>query len=204
VSVRVLEQVWKTSRHHGSPLLVLLALADFADDEGVAYPSIGTLAKKVRLGERVVHRIVGELAASKELRVEHAPGRVNHYRVLMEGVAGGAPLNQHSPLNGRAPTPERPATPPLNEGPPKPSLNRQGNRQVVAPTQNSPAETQCPTAPHTFTGSYSDHLENDPRHKVKPRDPAPPIDGDNGHTVRSDRSVTRNPNTPGSGDALEA
>ena len=70
MSVRVLEQVWKTSQQHGSPLLVLLALADFADDDGTAYPSVGTLAKKVRLKERAVHQILADLVLSKELRIQ--------------------------------------------------------------------------------------------------------------------------------------
>ena len=170
MSVRVSEQVWKTSRQHGNPLLVLLALADFANDEGVAFPSVGTLAKKARLGERAVHRIVSALVTSEELQIVRSPGRVNVYRIVINGVNGETPLHRRSPLNGRAPTDAPPATPVLNDGPPKPSSNPSLNRQSSGPPPDSTAETLCPTGPHTFVGSYSEHLKNDPRHKVKRRD----------------------------------
>jgi len=40
---------------------------------------------------------------------------------------------------------------------------------VTPPSVTADVETLCPTGPHTFTGSYEQHLENDPRHKVKAR-----------------------------------
>ena len=56
-----MSQVWKHSKHAGGSLLVLLALADFANDEGICYPSQKTLAKKSRLSGRQVRRTVGEI-----------------------------------------------------------------------------------------------------------------------------------------------
>jgi hypothetical protein len=51
MSVRTLNRVWEASRQTGGALLVLLAIADFADDDGLAYPSISTLARKARLSD---------------------------------------------------------------------------------------------------------------------------------------------------------
>ena len=49
MSMRMMTQVWERSQHKGSELLLMLAIADNANDQGVAYPSKKTLAKKTRL-----------------------------------------------------------------------------------------------------------------------------------------------------------
>jgi len=75
VSVAVMSTVWARSQHRGSELLLLLAIADFADDDGRAFPSIESLAHKVRLSPRMVRRLIRRLEASGELVVERASGR---------------------------------------------------------------------------------------------------------------------------------
>ena len=39
MSVRVSSRVWESSAQSGGGLLMLLAIADFADDDGVAFPA---------------------------------------------------------------------------------------------------------------------------------------------------------------------
>jgi hypothetical protein len=57
--------------------LVLLAVADFADDEGVAWPSVRTLARRSRIGERAVWAILRRPIESGELViVKHGGGRI--------------------------------------------------------------------------------------------------------------------------------
>ena len=51
-------RVWDESKQRGGALLVLLAIADFADDEGKAFPSVQTLAAKSRLSESQTHHIL--------------------------------------------------------------------------------------------------------------------------------------------------
>lgn len=90
--------VWEHSRSTKSDRLVLLAIADFAHDDGAdAYPFIETLAQKCRLDERTVKLAIGRLVELGELVVELQTGgsarhefysprhRPNHYRVVMDG-----------------------------------------------------------------------------------------------------------------------
>lgn len=78
-----MSRLWAESSQRGGALLVLLAIADFANDEGLAHPSVQTLARKSRLSESQVHHILRELQASKELVIERnaGPHRSNIYRV---------------------------------------------------------------------------------------------------------------------------
>ncbi|MDB6135941.1 MAG: hypothetical protein JWM59_4184 [Verrucomicrobiales bacterium] len=59
--------VWTHSRQQGGHLLVLLALADHADDSGQCSLSVSTLARMARVSERHCKRILAELTASGEL-----------------------------------------------------------------------------------------------------------------------------------------
>lgn len=74
MSVLIMSRVWAYSQHKGGNLLVLLALADFSNDAGEAYPSIKTIAKKSRLSERQVQRAIQEIVDSGELRKEENGG----------------------------------------------------------------------------------------------------------------------------------
>ena len=90
MSIKVSSRVWASSSQRGGALIVLLAIADFADDDGFAFPSIATLAAKSRLGESQTHCIVRNLRTAGELEIEQnaGPHRTNIYRVrFLEGVA---------------------------------------------------------------------------------------------------------------------
>lgn len=87
MSIRVMTQVWDRSQHKGSALLVLLAIADHAhDDGGGAFPSIRALAAKVRMSERQTQRLIDTLAQSGELQVTAGggPRGVHLYRVRLD------------------------------------------------------------------------------------------------------------------------
>lgn len=68
--------VWDSSSQSGGNLLILLALADFANDEGECWPAISTLAAKARMTERHVRRILRDLEAAGE--IESMPGGGQH------------------------------------------------------------------------------------------------------------------------------
>lgn len=120
MSVSAMSFVWKHSRQRGGSLLVLLALADFANDEGLCYPSMQTLALKARVDERQARRIVAKLVKSGEASIEQRGGfsagrnLANVYRVRVEFIGGGKmpppgktppPWGQKVPKGGGAITP---------------------------------------------------------------------------------------------------
>jgi hypothetical protein len=80
--------VWKQSRHRGGALLVLLALADYADDDGECWPSVLRLASKARLSERQTQEVLRRLEAAGEIAVQLAAGPKgsNLYTVLLRGA----------------------------------------------------------------------------------------------------------------------
>ncbi len=94
MSIEVMSAVWKHAPVKGGDLLVLLALADHANDRGMCWPSIPKLAEKSRLKERQVYTIIGRLERKGLIDVDHGEGsrRGNFYRVnYYEGAffAGG-------------------------------------------------------------------------------------------------------------------
>jgi Helix-turn-helix domain len=84
VSIKVMGEVWDSSSAKGGARLVLLALADHANDEGYCHPSLARLAKKSALTERNVQFILRDLEARGELVVFRGAGRgrVSVYWVL--------------------------------------------------------------------------------------------------------------------------
>jgi hypothetical protein len=86
MSIKVATEVWRGSRHKSGNLLVLLALADHADDQGKAWPGVSSLARKARLSERHTRRCLSELLVSGELEIlpEPAPSGGKWYQIQLE------------------------------------------------------------------------------------------------------------------------
>lgn len=90
MSVRVMTDVWRYSQASATDLLVLLALADIADDDGECWPSIAHLASKCRVSSRTVQRCIRALEQIGEVVViigagkASTPGgtRSNRYRIV--------------------------------------------------------------------------------------------------------------------------
>lgn len=86
MSVLASSWVWRYAQAGGTALIVLLAIADHADDDGFAFPSIATLARKARLDERTVQRIIRRLVDLGALQIVEATTggrRSNTYRLVM-------------------------------------------------------------------------------------------------------------------------
>jgi hypothetical protein len=81
--------VWQESQHKGSTLVFLLAIADYANDHGLAYPGIETLAKKCRMTERNVINTKDRALESGELAVfeRASPYGTNLYQIILPGLA---------------------------------------------------------------------------------------------------------------------
>jgi hypothetical protein len=83
MSIRVMSSVWENTKQSGSNLVILLAISDFANDDGEAWPSVNTLAKKARITERECQFILRKLTEAGEIEIDTngGPHRCNLYRV---------------------------------------------------------------------------------------------------------------------------
>jgi hypothetical protein len=75
MSIRVMTSVWDNSPYEGGELLVLLALADWADDQGRCWPSVPAIAQKARLKERHVYSILSKFRTDEIIHCEQGGGR---------------------------------------------------------------------------------------------------------------------------------
>ncbi|MBA8825315.1 hypothetical protein FHX42_002666 [Saccharopolyspora lacisalsi] len=120
MSGKVMTWVWERSPTKGTELLMLLAIADNASDDGTdAFPSVRTLARKTRLDERTVQRVIRRLTDEGHLRVEKEGGRKsNRYAVLMDRESSTPPANRHPRQNatGGTATPPQPRHDPATPG----------------------------------------------------------------------------------------
>ncbi len=73
---------------------VLAALGAHADKHGRCWPAVPTLAQKIWLSERHVHRCLQALSKCGVVEIEKRPGRSSIYRIPMTGVSGveGGPM----------------------------------------------------------------------------------------------------------------
>lgn len=67
MSIKIMSRVWEQSKQGGSQLLLLLAIADNANDSGYAWPGQEYLAKKIRMNRRSIPRLTKKLEDAREL-----------------------------------------------------------------------------------------------------------------------------------------
>jgi len=139
MSVRTMAKVWESSQHRGNDLLMLLAIADFADDDGKAYPSVSTLAEKCRMQARGANKVLATLRASGELEIRHneGPKGTNLYRVVLDAytLSKRTPPVQMDTLSKRTAPPVQMDPLPLSHGTDEPSVNHQepsGDAQALS------------------------------------------------------------------------
>ena len=83
MSIKIMNAVWHLSKQKGTPLLLMIAIADNANDNGEAWPGIEYLARKIRMSERQTQRLVRDLEKTDELIVERGGGRGNAHRYFI-------------------------------------------------------------------------------------------------------------------------
>jgi DNA-binding transcriptional regulator YhcF (GntR family) len=74
MSISAMDRVWRLSKASKGDLLIMLAIADFANDAGEAWPSVSTLAKKSRLKERHTQYAIRRLEDLGELKIHKNKG----------------------------------------------------------------------------------------------------------------------------------
>jgi len=150
MSIKVMTDVWAHADCKGSELLLLLALADFSDDNGEnIYPSMQTLAAKTRLSEPQARRIVQRLVEMDLIEIvetggwQHGRNRSNTYRIKLEVILRGIKMI-----------------------PPPP---RASDTTVVAPTREDPSYKYISSRKRERK-KYSELPTDEPRRNYQPDD----------------------------------
>ena len=128
MTVHVTSWVLRNSRATLGSRLVLLVLADYADEDGGScWPSVATISKETLLSERQVRYALRNLEQLGEIAIEQMGGgrRSTRYRVLMGGVQNLPPSDNgrgavHCPPEGQPIAPDPPVEPPVK----KPSASK--------------------------------------------------------------------------------
>ena len=97
--------VWDREDLSSTQKLVLLSLADWANDEGLCWPSIDRLAIKTSMAGRSVQRIIRDLESMGFVRRDEVLGKGNRYWISI-------PLTECHPCHS--------VTPPLTDSHPTP------------------------------------------------------------------------------------
>lgn len=158
MSIRIMTQVWQIGPEEHYPRVVLLALADNADDAGDCYPSIALVQQKLCMSKSSVLRSLKYLEEEGWLEIEHRVtvydecARGNLYHINLRKLGMGAPQ-----------TPQ------------------QGN----GGSQARRKRTSAPQTPHSSTGVQQTPGESGMRCLERPREvsgvkspPAPPLVGE--------------------------
>lgn len=111
-----LNEAWNAVGIRSSQKLVLLALADHADQNAVCYPSVARIEKYTALGRSTIFQAIGEL---EELGFitrlkRRARGGANTYRLHFPKVQGVQMLDSPRPDAGPPPVQERDSTRPAS------------------------------------------------------------------------------------------
>jgi hypothetical protein len=159
MAIRIMTHVWENSKHKGSALLLLLAIADMASDDGTCYPGIQRLSKKTRMSERNVQINLKVLTKGGELEIDYnqgvhtKTGYTNLYIVKFpeqgerqylrgQGVKSISPLKAQgvkndSPLGVKSISPESSVEPSVKEE----------TKDSVPATQHAPSIAKKTTIP---------------------------------------------------------
>ncbi|MFE2485985.1 helix-turn-helix domain-containing protein [Streptomyces mirabilis] len=159
MSFKVTNWVWSRSESRNGARLVMLALADRADDNGCAWPSIDDLAARTKLSPRAVQKGITSLVELGELEVENGGGRhrSNRYRIVpkprtLDGVTDGKPRTSDGVSSQETP----------NFAPETPNFEAETpNFATRNPVQSSPEPLEEPSREpsgnhHNYPGAQQD------------------------------------------------
>jgi hypothetical protein len=159
MSIKVATQVWQGSGHKSGNLLVLLALADHADDQGKAWPGIPLLARKARLSERHARRCLNQLIASGEVEIlpNRAPSGRKWYQIRLDQLspdnlsARTSASDDVTPVSNKTDTADRVADPTYIEEPSiKPSEQSSSQTKISHSNPQNPFGKNRSRRPDSF------------------------------------------------------
>ena len=171
MSIEHMTAVWKYAPFDQTTLLVLLCLADYADDGGRSWPSVSRIAERARCSERHVSRVLSELEESGWLTRTPRPGHSTTYTVVIRGdkMAPLPPVSDTPELRvvtGGDPDGTLGVTPVAGITTKEPSIEPSKNRQprkratpFAIPADWEPSEKSLEWALGTTTMSSTDLMQ---------------------------------------------
>lgn len=135
MSIKLMTAVWERDDLSSTQKLVLLALADWANDEGLCWPSIARICTKASLKQRAVQMAIRSLEDAGFIRRDEVMGKGNKYWLTI-------PPHEMHPCTT--------FTPPLHEMHPTPALNAPNtsiNHQLPINVDNAPSDDDAPVSP---------------------------------------------------------
>lgn len=158
--------VFKHSEAEGNERLCLLVLANYADEEGLSWPSVGRIAKEMRVAQRTAQRTLHNLAEGGHITIvphgapdsrQPANRKTNAYRVLSggrstEGSRGdnGVTPSSDGGVTGDAPRGDSPGSSGVTLLSPKPpvdpSVDPSEDAGAEAPTSSAANSVKAPRA----------------------------------------------------------
>jgi hypothetical protein len=180
MSIKVMSQVWDSSASEGYRLLVMLALADHADDDGYCYPGLARIAAKCRISESTTRRCIAEMVERGELVVDQNKGaacnggHTNRYRVIVHnrpqisadvqgGVSVTPPVTTVTP-----PSLSEPVKGGVTALTPKPSVEPSGKPSAVSQALTSFLTKFIEMDTLDFAEAWDDWLVYRKKRKLKP------------------------------------
>lgn len=145
MSTIIMSECWPIQGMSPSQKAVLISLADQANDEGVCWPSIATIAARTCLSERAVQGAIKWLVDHKALLVKERTGRSTIYKIT---PAAFAPQQEMHPADA-APTPAGNAPPPPQMLHPTPA--DAAPRTVIEPSNGTVKEPSVVSPPPAST-----------------------------------------------------
>ena len=138
MSIALMTEVWRLDVPT-TDKMVLLALADWSNEEGACWPSMAQLAKKSGLTDRAIRAAVGRLVTMGHLTRHEVAGKGVHYTVHPGTSFRPA---RGSPRNVVPNTPERPSA--NTSGTTKPTSEAKASSVARTTPVKPKASKRCP------------------------------------------------------------
>lgn len=112
MSIRVMNSVWHSAPYSEGTLLVLLALADWANDEGLCWPKTETIGIKARLTRSGVKYCMKKLIDDGAIKIESksaGPGKPRMVRLSGQYLTPMGSVNGQKGVSNRTCNKEEPS-----------------------------------------------------------------------------------------------
>lgn len=137
MSIKLMTRIWDEAPYSQTTLLVLLCLADMANDDGVCWPSVETIARRSRVSPRWVRDVLVELETAGWVGKEPRAGQTTRYHLHCPPLGASTPEPQFSPeeTSPLNPSSAHPGTP--DQGGDEPQFRKGGT--PVQPNHKEPS-----------------------------------------------------------------